>query len=118
MDSGFLSGNTIDAYITTKFNGRKMETKPVTAKSDKGINIAAIEQEFWVPIQWPAATDRLVLQLWDFDTVKDEIVGSMFFSIKKLLAEGNKPGGCFYWQNLYGCHVFDSGIFGGLFEKN
>jgi len=86
MDTGFLGGGTIDAFIRTKFQGREMNTNPKTAIFEKGINIASIEQEFWLPIQWPMATDRLVLSLWDFDKAKsDEIVGSMFFSIKTLL---------------------------------
>lgn len=119
MDSGFLGGGTIDAFIKTKFQGREMKTDQKTAILDKGINIASIEQEFWLPIQWPMATDRLILSLWDYDAAKnDEIVGSMFFSIKKLLEQGTQPEGTFYWQNLYGCHVFDEGIFGGMFKKN
>ena len=75
---------TIDAYIKTTFHGKKMKTKAVTAKND----IAPIEQEFWLPIQWPLASDRLLLQIMDEDNVTDEIVGSMFFSLKKLIKEG------------------------------
>lgn len=45
-----------------------METNPVTAKNEKGVtNVAAIEQEFWLPIQWPMATDRLIIQMLDYD---------------------------------------------------
>ena len=84
---------TIDAYIQTKFQGKKMKTKAVTAKND----VAAIAQEWWLPIQWPLASDRLVMQVYDEDKVKDEIVGSMFFSLKDLVAKGEQPGGYFYW---------------------
>ena len=31
------------------------------------------------------ATDRLVLKVYDEDKVSDEIVGSMFFSVKKIV---------------------------------
>ena len=48
---------TIDAYIKTKFMGKTLKTKAVTAKND----VAPIEQEFWLPIQWPLASDRLIL---------------------------------------------------------
>ena len=89
---------TIDAYISAKFNGKKIRTKAVTAKND----VCAIEQEFWLPIQWPLASDRLMLQLYDEDKVVDEIVGSMYFSLKKLIAEGGVPGGKFFWHNMYG----------------
>ena len=89
---------TIDAYITGKFQGKKIRTTAVTAKND----VCAIEQEFWLPIQWPLASDRLLLQLFDEDKVVDEIVGSMYFSLKKLIADGSVPGGKFFWHNLYG----------------
>ena len=69
---------TIDAYIKGNFQGKKIRTEAVTAKND----ICPIEQEFWLPIQWPLASDRLLLQLYDEDNVVDEIVGSMFFSLK------------------------------------
>mmetsp|Transcript_40372 Transcript_40372/g.52910 ORF Transcript_40372/g.52910 Transcript_40372/m.52910 type:complete len:170 (+) Transcript_40372:543-1052(+) len=37
---------SIDAYVFGKFQGKKIRTTAVTAKND----IAAIEQEFWLPI--------------------------------------------------------------------
>ena len=89
---------SIDAFITGKFNGKKIRTTAVTAKND----IAAIEQEFWLPIQWPLASDRFLLQLYDEDKVVDEIVDSMYFSLKKLIAEGAEPNGKFFWHNMYG----------------
>ena len=79
-----------------------MKTKPVTAKDNK----VAIEQEFWLPVQWPMATDRLILQVFDHDSIgSNEIVGSMFFSVKKLIEHGKQPGGMFFWQNIYGSPV-------------
>ena len=89
---------SIDAYVTGKFQGKKIKTTAVTAKND----IAALEQEFWLPIQWPLASDRLLLQVYDEDKVLDEIVGSMYFSLKKLIADGSVPNGKFFWHNLYG----------------
>jgi Ca2+-dependent lipid-binding protein len=47
--------------------------------------------------------DRLVLKLYDHDTAQfDDFIGSIQFSIKDLLTKGEKPGGHFVWQNLYG----------------
>ena len=40
--------------------------------------------------------------MFDEDKAFDEIVGSMYFSLKDLVKKGEKPGGFFYWQNLYG----------------
>ena len=96
---------TIDAYVITKFGGKEMKTTAVTAKSD----VAAIEQEWWLPIQWPLSSDRLVIKCFDEDKVMDEIVGSMYFSVKDLVAKGTRPGGYFYWQNLYGAPKSYSG---------
>ena len=39
----------------------------------------------------------------------DEIVGSMFFSLKKLIAEGSIDGGKYFWHNLYGAPLDTSG---------
>ena len=91
-----------------------MKTKAVTAKND----VAAIAQEWWLPIQWPLASDRLIMQVYDEDKVKDEIVGSMFFSLKDLVGKGEQPGGYFYWQNLWGA---PKGYMGGnvdLMDEN
>lgn len=96
---------TIDALIKGKYQGKKMQTKAVKAKND----VAAIEQEFWLPIQWPLASDRLLLQIFDEDSVSDEIVGSMYFSLKKLIADGSVPGGVFDWYNIYGAPTGHSG---------
>lgn len=73
--------------------GKALATKPATAKS----NVAAIEQEWWLPIQWPLASDRLVMQVLDYDMTGNDMVGSMFFSLKKLLTLGEPEGGHFYW---------------------
>lgn len=90
-----------------------MKTKTVTAKND----ITLIEQEFLLPIQWPLASDRLMLQLYDEDNVLDEIVGSMFFSLKKLCKEGEN-GGKFFWQNLYGAPLDYSGSIANAMNDN
>jgi len=105
---------TIDAMITTEFFGKKWKTKATTAKD----NIAAIEQEFWIPIQLPLASDRLVLDLWDQDKASLEKVGSMFFSLKELLAKGAPEGGYFYWQNIYGAPVDRGGPVATMMNNN
>lgn len=73
---------TIDAYVQTTFMKKKLKTKPVTQTKTQE---TFIEQEFWLPIQWPMATDRLVLKVYDEDKLADEIVGSMYFSVKKIV---------------------------------
>ena len=68
-----------------KFQGREIQTEPVTAQGE----ITPIMQEWWLPLQWPLAADRLLIAMYDHDTAKShEIVGTMFFSLKDLVAKG------------------------------
>lgn len=46
------------------------------------------------------AADRLVMQIYDYDKVKDEIVGSMRFHLKDFIEKG--MSGDFFWKNIYG----------------
>lgn len=97
---------TIDAYITMEFFKKKLKTKVVTQKKDPQEGI--FDQEFWLPVQWPMATDRLVLKLFDEDKISDEIVGSMYFSLKKIINHPD-PEGILLWKNLYGSPLGVSG---------
>jgi hypothetical protein len=55
----------------------------------------------------------------DQDTVVDEICGSMFFSLKKLVKMGeDNVGGKFFWQNLYGSHNGWSGSVATAMDNN
>jgi hypothetical protein len=48
------------------------------------------------------------LKVYDKDNVKDEIVGSMFFSLKQLISDSG-PDGYLKWYNLYGSPLGCSG---------
>lgn len=54
------------------------------------------------------ATDRLVLKLFDEDKVNDEVVGSMNFSLKKIIKDCGEEG-ITIWKNLYGSPLGCSG---------
>ncbi len=54
------------------------------------------------------ASDRLVLKVYDEDPVNDEIVGSMYFSLKKIIKESQNEG-ILMWRNLYGSPLGCSG---------
>jgi hypothetical protein len=55
----------------------------------------------------------------DYDTgLRDDIAGSMFFSLKSLIDKGKDPGGYFYWQNLYGSPADASGSIAGMMNEN
>ena len=62
------------------------------------------------------ASDRLLLSLYDEDKVVDEIVGSMYFSLKKLIADGSN-GGKFFWHNMYGAPNGCSGVWSDLMNN-
>lgn len=54
------------------------------------------------------ASDRLVLKVFDEDQVNDEIVGSMYFSLKKIVRD-SAGAGILLWRNLYGSPLGCSG---------
>lgn len=54
------------------------------------------------------ASDRLVLKLFDEDKLKDEVVGSLNFSLKRIITE-LKEEGLLVWRNLYGSPLDCSG---------
>ena len=63
----------------------------MTAKYVNNILVAEIKQKFFLPVQLPSASDRLVFSVWDEEKVKpDKLVGSMFFSIKELVKMGEQ----------------------------
>jgi len=88
---------TIDAYVKTEFLKKKMKTSTVTQKNNEG----TFDQTFWLPVQWPMASDRIVLKVFDEDKVNDEIVCSMFLSLKQIVKYPD-PMGQLFWANLYG----------------
>lgn len=54
------------------------------------------------------ASDRLVIKLFDEDKAMDEIVGSMFFSLKQIVQDSGADG-ILKWVNLYGSPLGCSG---------
>lgn len=49
------------------------------------------------------------MKVFDEDKIKDEIVGSMNFSLKKLITESSNENGTLTWLNLYGSPLGCSG---------
>ena len=54
------------------------------------------------------ASDRFILKLFDEDKVTDEIVGSLYFSFKRIVTEIGSEG-LFVWRNIYGSPLGVSG---------
>jgi hypothetical protein len=63
------------------------------------------------------ASDRLILKVYDEDKIKDEIVGSMYFSLKNIINECG-PNGMLVWKNLYGSPLGCSGDNTNLMNDN
>jgi hypothetical protein len=100
-------GGTIDAFIETVFFKKKLKTKPVT--QSKNTQECLIEQEFWLPVQWPLASDRLILKIYDYDRIgSNELVGSMYFSLKKFINDYGEEGSL-QWLNVFGSPLGRSG---------
>lgn len=102
---------TIDAYLRTDFNRSKITTPVVTMKD----NIVVWNHELLLPLQIPTASDRLIFKLYDHNTVTDELVGSIKFSIKELMKAENPV---YKWVNVYGAPKGVSGKFTDEMNNN
>lgn len=78
--------------------GKEIFTKPITAKDGS----ADVDQEMWIPITLPLTNDRLVIQCLDQDKTSSDLAGSLVYKITDLIQMGEKEGGTWKWQNIYG----------------
>ena len=70
-------------------------------------------------MQTPVVADRLVIDVFDYNTVaSDSHIGSLILSIKKLLADGSQPGGFYTWCSLYGSPADNSGAEADAMNEN
>lgn len=96
---------TIDLFYQLEFSGKRWKSNIVTMKD----NVCIHNYEFLIPLSLPLPSDRLVIQLFDDDLGKaNEIVGSLFFSLKKLVSKGGN-GGFYSWYNVYGAPLGAAG---------
>jgi len=70
-------------------------------------------------MQVPLTTSRLILKVLDDNIMRDDILGTMTFNLRKLMEDGEietknrltgeKETGSYFWKNLYGCpHEYDN----------
>jgi hypothetical protein len=52
-----------------------------------------------MPAQVPIMASKVILKLWDYDKLSDEVVGSLQFDIKNIIGPKN---GKYFWKNIYG----------------
>ena len=96
---------TIDLKLKTSFLGRKLATEPVT--QSRSTQECLIEQELWLPLQIPLGVDRLSIGVYDHDTCGDELVGTLTFSLSKLISPAYS--GKTHWVDVYGAPLGCSG---------
>lgn len=70
----------MDAFIKFTSGSRVIKTDIKTTKNDEAIWY----QAFYIPVQMPVMNGRISLELFDFDTMSDELAASMIFDVKKL----------------------------------
>ena len=74
---------TLECYVQMTYGGGKPIRTEVRTQ-EKGI--CPIMQEFLVPVQTPVVTDRMLLEIFDYEMAgSDTQIGSLKLSIKQLL---------------------------------
>jgi hypothetical protein len=72
--------------------------------------------EFLIPVQLPIMSGRVVMKLFDRDTINDEVIGSILFNLKECIED--KYNGKFFWRNVYGAPLDKSGPNTDLMNSN
>ena len=103
MDIAMFGKGSLDAYLKTEYMRQKLKTKVLVQKEGEAVDF---NQAFWLPVQVPIMSPRLVLSIWDEDKISDELVGSLLFNFKELLGPKNN---LFFWKNVYGSPLGCSG---------
>lgn len=93
------SGGTLDAYIEAHFSGCTVKSSVQTA--DEATMSAYWYEEMLIPVMEPCVAQRLVLKLWDKDTMSlnNDLVGSFNFDWDEIL-DGKYID--LFWANIYG----------------
>lgn len=72
-------------------------------------------QEFLIPVEIPVVHNKIILKLYDYDTVSDELAATTQLNIKDMiqydLSKENITEGHCKWINLYGAPADRSGKF-------
>jgi hypothetical protein len=84
LDGGMLREKKIDAYVRCDHKGQKLKTK--VSKQPEG-GECDWNQEFLIPLQVPLMGSRIVLKVFDEDTVMDEVVGAITLDAKDFVLD-------------------------------
>lgn len=96
MDRGtVLKAGKMDGYFISEVAGKKLKTTAVTTVNDE----AWWNETMNIPVKMPLMASKLIIKLFDYDSVDDEICGSLMFDYKELLSMKSKS---LFWVNVYG----------------
>ena len=100
------SFGTCDAFVKVNYLGKSIKTSVVTQKKDQ----VFWAQEIWLPVQYPIVSSRIVMQVYDYDTASDDIVGSVSFDVVDIIKQSQKNDGSdWLWKDIYGSALGVSG---------
>ena len=103
----FLGDSSTDLFFKTTFRTLKVSTPAVVLKGEKG-DSGNLSGNLMTGISMTidpneAIQDKLEISAWDEDKIMDEIIGSILpLQTKDLIALGEKEGGTFFWQEIFG----------------
>ena len=81
LDVKMIGAGSMDAFITAKIGGKLIKTRIEVTKNDE----ATWNQTFLIPVRMPIMAGKLILNVMDLDTVKDEQAGALIFDFKDLI---------------------------------
>lgn len=93
---------TLEAFFKLKYGGGN-PVKTNTHNQVKGK--LPVNEHITMPIQTPVLQDRLILEAYDYNLTGDVKIGSILFSAKQLISEGEKEGGFYIWRNMNGAPI-------------
>ena len=99
MDKALIGKGSTDAYVKLKYGSSKLKTKVVKTSSDQCCDW---NQEMLIPLQLPIKDEKLILQVYDEDTIADEIIASLVLNVKSMMKYDSEENKCTKWVNLYG----------------
>lgn len=100
------SFGTCDAFVKVKYLGKSIKTSVVTQKNDQ----VYWAQEIWLPVQFPIVSSRVVMQVYDYDTASDDIVGSISFDVVDIIKKARSgENNTWFWKDIYGAPMGVSG---------
>ena len=107
MDKALFGGSTCDLYFKTTFRKLQVRSPVVLLKGDSGFINTGISMTIDLN---EAIQDKLEISAWDKDRIEDEIIGNFLpLKTKDLIALGEKEGGTFFWQEIFGSPLDFSG---------